>query len=335
MAISAGVASAARSGILISDGGAFELLKKVRCMAFDKTGTVTDASFNVRRTIGGGENEFSLLAALERRSGHPIAKAITAHFASNPAHDGAVTNFRTEEGIGIAGSVGIIDVFAGNEKAVINAGLALTAEQAAFMSECTSNGLTVIFWGIAGSKVLGGVALGDQIRPEAKGVIASLQQMGISAELLSGDSVTTTAYVADQLSITRYLGAASPPDKAHVVKSLKESGGNVCMVGDGVNDAPALAEADIGIALASGTDIAARTAQVTLLTPDMTLLPKLIHLSRRTVGIMNLNLFWAFLYNVVCIPLAMLGKVTPIWAVSAMLISSLTVILNTQRLKKN
>jgi P-type E1-E2 ATPase len=135
MAISAGVASAARSGILISDGSAFELLKKVRCMALDKTGTVTDGSFNVRRTIGGGVSEFSLLVALERRSGHPIASAITAHFASSSAHDGNVTNFRTEESKGIAGSVGGIDVFAGNEKAVVNAGLALTPEQSSISSE--------------------------------------------------------------------------------------------------------------------------------------------------------------------------------------------------------
>jgi len=333
MAISAGVAAAARSGILVADGGAFESLKQIRHIVLDKTGTATEATFTVDRVLS-GELSGNLLSALESRSKHPIATAIFARFPDMPDDCPQVTDFQIDDGKGITGQVNGVLVFAGNEKAVLSAGLTIPDDLIASANDCESEGLTVIYWGIVNDRLLGALALGDKVRPEAKQSISELRTLGISIELLSGDSEQTTASVARQLLIEKFRGGASPTDKANLVESLRNSGLKVCMVGDGVNDAPALAQADVGIALASGTDIAARTAQVTLLKPDLTLLPKLVTLARRTITIMRMNLFWAFLYNTICIPLAILGYVTPLWAVVAMLISSLTVILNTQRLKR-
>ena len=333
MAISAGVASAARSGMLVSDGGAFETLKRITHIVLDKTGTATEAIFEVRRTFGNNDDSH-LLKALESRSSHPISAALTSYISDDKTSPVEVVDFEITDGAGISAKVDGRSVFAGNLKALFDAGLKLSPDEQAFADECSVDGMTVVCWGIAGDGVRGIFALGDRLRPDAAKTVADLALYGITAELLSGDSPATTAYIAKQMSITEFRGGASPKDKAEIVEELRSRGNCVCMVGDGVNDAPALAQADVGVALASGTDIAARTAQVTLLKPDLTLLPKLIRLSRRTVGVMHLNLFWAFLYNTVCIPLAMLGYVTPIWAVIAMLVSSLTVILNTQRLMR-
>jgi heavy metal translocating P-type ATPase len=344
MAVSAGVSSAARAGILIADGGAFETLRQITCVVLDKTGTATEGIFEVNRQIGSDDQTY-LLSALESKSSHPIASAITRHFktAASPRGDAAefeaessppieVTDFAINEGIGVSAMVDGNPVFAGNGKAVTAAGLSLSNEQRFFTTECSRDGMTIIYWGIANDKVIGAVALGDRVRGDAVEAINALAALGIDTQMLSGDSAAATSYIAGQLAITTYRGDVSPKEKADIVQHLRQTGKKVCMVGDGVNDAPALAQADVGIALASGTDIAARTAQVTLLKPDLLLLPKLIRLSRRTVSTMHKNLFWAFLYNTISIPLAMLGHITPLWAAAAMLASSLTVIINTKRL---
>ena len=333
MAISAGVAFAAKAGILVADGTAFETLRNVTDIVIDKTGTATEANFKVARTIG-STDYISLLCALEGKSSHPIADAVVEHFATLDRSPHRVEEFSITDGAGVVAIVDGKQVFAGNSRAVSHAGLILDDKLSAFGASCSEDGLTVVYWGITGQAVIGGIALGDQVRAGAVVALSELAKLGIVSQLLSGDSTATTRYIARELSIDLYHGDVSPTEKAEYINGLRTSGRRVCMVGDGVNDAPALAQADVGIALASGTDIAARTAQVTLLKPDLLLLPQLIRLSRRTVGVMKLNLFWAFLYNVVCIPLAMLGYVTPIWAVCAMLLSSLTVILNTQRLMR-
>jgi heavy metal translocating P-type ATPase len=333
MAISAGVAKAAQSGILISDGGVFELLRRINYVVFDKTGTVTDATFGVRR-MGDTCSSFEYLSAIETQSNHPIAKAIVSAYPLDLEEEYFVTDFQINDGAGISALVNEIAYYAGNERAVDLAGATISDGQRTFAENCRRDGLTVIYWGKSGRTVSGAIALGDKIRPEAQEGITMLTSIGIPTELLSGDSAVATDYTATQLSIGRYRGGVTPTEKAELIASMRSSERRVCMVGDGVNDAPALAQADVGIALATGADIAARTAQVTLLTPDLRLVAQLIKLSRQTVSIMYMNLFWAFLYNFVCIPLAIAGYITPLWAVIAMLISSLTVILNTLRLRR-
>jgi P-type Cu2+ transporter len=339
MAISAGVAVAAQDGMLIADGGAFETMSKIKHLVLDKTGTATEGKFEVRDSIG-SLDRINLLTDLERCSSHPIASAITSYFSASNAIDKntAVVGYAQHDGAGIAGCVAGTTVFAGNSRAVEATGLVLSETLADFATEHAPKGLTVIYWGIERDEVIGAIALGDQIRPEAQLAVSGLSELGVTTYLLSGDSESATAAVAAQLGIKTWRADALPTEKADWIDELTQraqaSCGKVCMVGDGVNDAPALARADVGIALASGTDIAARTAQVTLLAPDLGRIPILIKLSRRTVAIVRQNLFWAFLYNTISIPLAMAGKITPLWAVSAMLLSSLTVILNTQRLKK-
>ena len=175
-----------------------------------------------------------------------------------------------------------------------------------------------------------------KIRPGSARAVAAFAERGIETTLISGDAARTVERVAQALNIPAWQARVSPLDKAAAVEQKRSAlpkGQTVAMAGDGVNDAPALAKSDVGIAMATGTQIAARAAQVTLLTPDLSLIPPLIDLSRRTVAVMRQNLFWALSYNLVCIPAAMLGAVRPIWAVIAMLVSSLTVILNTRRIR--
>jgi P-type E1-E2 ATPase len=330
MAMSAGVAGAARLGLIVSDVGAMQNLNRLKLVVFDKTGTLTEGRFSVR-SLWPQDQDISELAAIERASEHPIAGAIVS--AAKAPEGLLAREFERLEGKGVRGVVGETTLFAGSLSFAEECGATLEDEWRARARAWETEGLTVICWGVEGREVRGMLALGDRLRPESAQTIRELKDMGIESEMISGDAEETVAAIAGHLLLKRWRSQMTPSEKAAwIAQRETDTQGTVAMVGDGVNDAPALARADIGIAMASGTDIAARAAQITLINPDLTRLPRLIGIAAKTAAVMRQNLFWACLYNLVCIPLAVLGFVTPIWAAAAMLLSSVTVIANTKRL---
>jgi heavy metal translocating P-type ATPase len=336
MAMSAGVGAAARLGVLIGDGGALETLTRLRVLVFDKTGTLTEGRFSVRAVFP-PEASLADLARLEQLSEHPIGRAIAA-YALPEGGSTHIEGFERIEGAGVRGIVNGRALFAGNARMVEAAGLRVPDRFQAEAKRHEQAGLTVIYWGVSNQEVIGLVTLGDTVRVGSAEAIQSLTQQGIDCEMVSGDSEATARAVAEELGLSRFRAGATPAEKADWIaeqseKAKAERKGAVGMVGDGVNDAPALARADLGIAIASGADIAARAAQISLLAPDLRRIPLLLTLAQKTGGVMRQNLFWAFIYNLVCIPLAMLGFINPLWAAAAMLLSSATVIANTKRLQ--
>lgn len=337
MAMSAGVGAAARMGVLISDGEALGTLTRLSLIVFDKTGTLTQGRFAVRAVVPDNA-DLGDLAQLERHSEHPIARAIASYAGGDGEGEIDVDGFERVDGAGVRGKVEAHWLFAGNERMAQASGLATPPDLRAEAERHEAAGLTVIYWGIVGQEVSGLVALGDSLRPGTGEALRALRERGIACEVISGDSETTVRAVAGELGLDRWRAGATPAEKAEWIAERSQelhARGRVAMVGDGVNDAPALARADLGIAMASGADIAAKAAQVSLLTGDLTRLPALLTLAEKTGGVVRQNLFWAFLYNVVSIPLAVLGFVNPLWAAAAMLASSATVIVNTKRLQRS
>jgi P-type E1-E2 ATPase len=226
--------------------------------------------------------------------------------------------------------------FAGNSRLVQECGSAVPPALSESGERFEADGLTVVYWGRCGEHVSGLAAMGDRIRPGARELVALLEQRGIETQMVSGDSEETVGTVASAQGIRVWRASARPEEKAAWIANARKSlpaGALIGMIGDGVNDAPGLANADIGIAMATGADLASQAAQITLLSADLRRIPELLDLAAQTARVMRQNLFWACLYNVVCIPLAMFGQVRPIWAAVAMMVSSTSVIVNTRRVK--
>ncbi len=329
MAMAAGVGAAAQRGMLIADGSAFEMLGRLKVLVLDKTGTATEGRFAVRYLHG---SDVAPLSALERLSEHPIGRAIVK---AHPAENETAT-LQTAAGLGVRGVVDGVHWYAGNLRLASDCGGVIPQEIAAEAATYERGGLTVVYWGRDAAAISGFVALGDQIRPGAPELVKLLTERGIAVELVSGDSPATVSAVANALGVTRWRAGELPEGKAARIDELRTElrpGELVGMIGDGVNDAPALAKADLGIAMASGADIASQASQITLLNADLRRLPELLDLAAKTTAVMRQNLFWACAYNTVCIPLAMFGYIHPLWAAIAMMVSSASVILNTRRLK--
>lgn len=326
MAMAAGVGAAARKGVLIADGAVFELLGRLKVLVLDKTGTATDGRFAVR-DIRGDRGDLPALVALEAMSEHPIGRAIVKDIDVDQIP--TVDEFVAVAGQGVAGVVDGVRWFAGNRRFAEDNGVNVAQAGRA-------DGQTIVYWGRTESALSGCVALGDELRPGARDLVSRLTGMGIEVDLVSGDSPDTVDAVAAQLGIANRHASALPADKAAWVERRKAdvgSAGIVGMIGDGVNDAPALATADLSIAMATGADVSSRASQITLLNGDLARVPELIDLAALTTRVMRQNLFWACAYNIVCVPLAMIGFVQPLWAAVAMMISSASVILNTRRLQ--
>ena len=335
-AIMAGTGVAARYGILIKDAEALEAAHAIDAVAFDKTGTLTVgkpvmAAFEAH----GLERSRALIgaAAVQAGSEHPLAKAVlkaTEGMDLPPA--------RAAKSVPGRGMEAIVDgrrLVVGSARWMAELGVVTTplAEKAARFAR---DGLTVS-WLADVTKapvVLAALAFGDEVRPEAAEAIARLRSRGVRTAMLTGDNAAAANAVAAQLGIGDVRAEVLPADKAHAVASLRNGSGRVAMVGDGVNDAPALAAADLGIAMASGTDVAMHAAGVTLMRADPRLVASAIDVSRRTYAKIRQNLFWAFLYNLVGIPLAAFGVLTPVLAGAAMALSSVSVVANTLLLKR-
>ncbi|AZL75802.1 heavy metal translocating P-type ATPase [Pseudomonas oryziphila] len=335
-AIMAGTGVAARHGILIKDAEALERAHAVNRVVFDKTGTLTSGSPRIvhSQALSGDQGELLRLAgALQRGSEHPLAKAVLDACAEQGLDVPQVNDSQSLTGRGIAGQVGGRDLALGNrrlldESQLQPAGLAANAQ--AWEAE----GRTLSWLIERGSqpRVLGLFAFGDSLKPGAAPAIDALHARGISSHLLTGDNRGSAKVVADALGIDDVHAEVLPADKAATVAKLKQDG-VVAMVGDGINDAPALAAADIGIAMGGGTDVAMQAAGITLMRGDPRLVPAALEISRKTYAKIRQNLFWAFIYNLVGIPLAAFGYLNPVLAGAAMALSSVSVVSNALWLK--
>jgi Cu+-exporting ATPase len=339
-AIIVGVGKGAKEGILVKDAATLETLHKVTTVVVDKTGTITKGKpelVSIEAQQGIDENELiSILASLEARSEHPIAQAITSYVKKEKISTKTVKDFEIIKGRGVKGTIENIEYFVGNVALMNSLGLKINQSR---IEEKTESGNTPIILARK-DKILGTVFVADAIKPEAKGAVAELHRLGIKVVMLSGDNRNTAKHIAREAGIDEAIGEVSPEDKLKKIKELQAKGEIVAMAGDGVNDAPALAQANVGIAMATGTDVAIESAGITLLHGDISKLVKAVHLSRFTMRGIRQNLFWAFIYNLVGIPLAgglfypLFGwLLNPVFAGLAMAFSSVSVVTNSLRLK--
>jgi Cu+-exporting ATPase len=323
-AIMVGTGAAARRGILIKDAEALEAAHAVTAVAFDKTGTLTEGRPRVVQ-VAGGDAVLKLAASLQQGSEHPLAAAVRA--ATGETAPAALEDFRALPGRGVEGRVAGRRLVMGTGRLMAERGFDLAAFGAPPAGQTVS-------WLADDSGVLGFVAFGDRLRPEAQAAVVRLREQGVEAVMVTGDGRGAAQAVADELGIARVFAEVLPGDKAAVIAALRAEGRTVAMVGDGINDAPALAAADIGFAMATGTDVAMHTAGVTLMRGDPRLVPEAIAMSRRCYAKIRQGLFWAFAYNVVGIPLAALGHLSPVLAGGAMALSSVSVVLNALTLRR-
>jgi len=334
-ALMVGVGKGADNGILIRGGEVLERAEKLSTVVFDKTGTITRGEPNVTDVIPLGtalENEvLTLAAAVESGSEHPLGAAIVRAARHRGLGLPKATGINGIAGHGIEGSVDSRKIWLGNRRLFARQGISTEAAEE-YLIGLEADGKTAMLVGVD-DRLLGVIAVADTIKPEAAEAVAALQASGIKVVLLSGDNHRTAEAVARQCGIERVIAEVLPDDKAAMIRQLQSEGQVVAMVGDGVNDAPALATADIGIAIGSGSDVAKETGGIILLKNDVRDVVTAIRLSRATMVKIKQNLFWAFIYNSIGIPIAAFGLLNPIIAAAAMALSSLSVIANSAMLK--
>jgi len=335
-AIMAGTGVAARYGILIKDAEALERAHEVTAVVFDKTGTLTSGAPRIAHMVAVDGNESALLqaaGALQRGSEHPLAKAVLDVCKERDLKLSDVQTSRSLTGRGIAGTLQGRDLALGNRRLLEESGL--QPGTLAEMAQAWEHEGRTLSWLIergAQPKVLGLFAFGDTLKTGAKQAVEQLTARNISSHLLTGDNRGSARVVAEALGIRDVHAEVLPADKAATVVDLKKTG-VVAMVGDGINDAPALAAADIGIAMGGGTDVAMHAAGITLMRGDPRLIPAALEISRKTYAKIRQNLFWAFVYNLIGIPLAAFGLLNPVLAGAAMALSSVSVVSNALLLK--
>lgn len=344
-AIMAGTGVAARHGILIKDAQALEIAHRVDVIAFDKTGTLTEGRPRLTEMEAAGATSqdqdhalLALAAALQARSEHPLARAVMEAAAAQPGLAiPQAEQVRSVAGLGIEGHVDGRTLYLGSSRWMQQLQASAPALQArAEQLQAQGRTLSWLAEHEAGHvRILGLLAFGDEIKPGAQQAIATLHALGIRTAMLSGDNRGAAQQVAAALGIQDVRAEVLPGDKAEAVAALRENGAHVvAMVGDGVNDAPALAAADVGIAMSTGTDVAMQAAGITLMHGDPGLAAHAIDISRRTYGKIRQNLFWAFIYNLVGIPLAAFGLLNPMLAGAAMAFSSVSVVSNALLLRR-
>ncbi|HVP08887.1 MAG TPA: heavy metal translocating P-type ATPase [Burkholderiales bacterium] len=337
-AVMAGTGVAARHGVLIKDAEALEIAHRVRAVAFDKTGTLTlGRPTLVALEPAGGERAaaLALATAVQKGSEHPLARAVLAVAVAEEVRVPEASSARAVPGRGMQAQVGGRTLALGSTRWMAELGVDL----AGFSSRreaLEKEGLTVSWLAetAPARHAIALLALGDAVKPEAAEAIRALEARGIATAMISGDSRAAAEAIAARIGIREVHAEVLPADKAGVIARLRQGRGVVAMVGDGVNDAPALAAADIGFAMGSGTDAAMHAAGVTLMRGDPRLVAAAVEISRRTYAKIRQNLFWAFFYNVVGIPLAALGYLSPVVAGAAMALSSVSVVTNALLLKR-
>ena len=336
-ALMVGTGRGAQLGIVIKGPEVLEQTRRVTTVLLDKTGTLTEGRMQVAALVpaaGVTEEELLRLAgAAEDASEHPVARAITEHARQELGPPPQATGFTNRAGLGIGARVEGKDVLVGRPSLLAGEGVDLPLDLAAEAGRLEENGNTVVAVAADGA-VLGLVALADQLKPSSRVAVSQLRALGLTPVMLTGDNERTARAVAAAVGIDRVLYGVLPEGKAAEVRRLQEAGEVVAMVGDGVNDAPALAQADLGLSIGTGTDVAIEASDLTLVSGDLRAAADAIRLARRTLGTIKGNLFWAFAYNVAAIPLAIAGIVSPIIAAAAMAGSSVFVVTNSLRLRR-
>lgn len=340
-AIMVGSGKGAEHGVLIKSGEALETTHKIDTVVFDKTGTITEGKPKVTDIYINGieENELLMYAAsCEKASEHPLGEAIVMEASSRGITLGTVNSFTAIPGLGIEAKVNSKDILIGNMKLMTDKKIDFSFYQTK-LNEYSKQGKTPVIIAIDG-KTVGIIAVADVIKENSKRAITILHKMGIKVAMLTGDNKNTAEAIAEQIGIDKVFAEVLPQDKASYVKELQREGRTVAMVGDGINDAPALAAADVGIAIGSGTDVAVESADIVLMKNDIIDVITAITLSKATIKNIKQNLFWAFAYNSAGIPIAagiltLFGgpKLNPMIAAAAMSFSSVSVLLNALRLK--
>lgn len=341
-AIMVGTGKGAENGLLFKSGQAIEVLQKVDTIVFDKTGTITQGKPQVTDmavfSSAKEEEVLQLAASAEQYSEHPLAQALL-----KSAEDSGLTllpsqDFQALSGRGLSVKIAEQTILLGNEKLMKESGIDIRSAIA--QAETYANQAKTPVYLAADGHLLAIIAIADQVKPSSQAAIQALHQMGLEVVMLTGDNEQTAQAIANQVGIDRVISQVLPEDKANQVKDLQDQGKRVAMVGDGINDAPALAQAEVGIAIGSGTDVAIESADLVLMHSDLMDVPKAVQLSQLTMKTIKQNLFWAFAYNVIGIPIAMgllhlFGGplLNPMLAGAAMALSSVSVLLNALRLR--
>jgi Cu+-exporting ATPase len=335
-ALMVGTGRGAQLGVLIKGPEVLEQTRRITTIVLDKTGTVTEGRMRVALTIPDGVSEEELLrlaGAAESASEHPIAQAIASHSRDRVGALPNVEQFGNRAGLGVEAVVDGHAVVVGRPALLAEWGLELGAPLAEAQERAEAEGMTAIAVGWDGT-ARGIVAVSDTLKPSSPEAVAALRELGLTPVLLTGDNERAARAIAAQVGIDEVIANVLPGDKALVVERLQRDGEVVAMVGDGVNDAPALAQADLGLAIGTGTDVAIEASDLTLVSGDLRGAVDAIRLSRRTLTTIKGNLFWAFAYNVAAIPLAAFGLLNPIVASAAMAFSSVFVVTNSLRLRR-
>ena len=336
-ALMVGSGRGAQLGILIRGPETLEQTREVTTIALDKTGTITEGRMEVAALIAAnGEAEDELLqlaAAVEDASEHPIGRAIAERGRERLGSLPAVDGFSSRAGFGVRARVEGRDVVVGRLAFLSEWEIELPLELSAQNEHLEATGVTVIAVAWDG-RARGLIAVTDRIKPSSREAISDLRRLGIEPVLVTGDNERAAAAVAEQVGITRVLAGVLPDGKAAEIRRLQQAGEVVAMVGDGVNDAPALAQADLGLAIGTGADVAIEASDLTLVSGDLRAASDAIRLARRTLRTIKANLFWAFAYNVAAIPLAISGLLNPMIAAGAMSFSSVFVVTNSLRLRR-
>ncbi len=335
-ALMVGVGRGAQAGILIRGGEILERAQRLDTVVFDKTGTLTRGEPNVTDVLPQGrwtrEQVLCMAAGLETGSEHPLAEAIVRAAHEAAATLPAVQGFDSIPGHGVCGRIDGAMVLLGNRRLMLREGIDVAVVQPA-MEQLEADGKTAMLLA-SGGQLAAVIAVADTLKPEAQEAVAALRAEKIQVVMLTGDNARTAAAIGRALGIDRVIADVLPSDKARTIKELQAAGRVVAMVGDGVNDAPALATADIGIAIGSGSDVAKETGGIILVRSDVRDVVAGIRLSRATMRTIKQNLFWASVYNGIGVPIAALGYLNPIIAAAAMALSSLSVIVNSALLKR-
>jgi Cu+-exporting ATPase len=335
-AIMVGTGKGAENGILIKGGEHLEIGERIDTVVLDKTGTITKGQPEVTDLqVFGDWSEtdlLSLAAGAEQKSEHPLGEAIYNHGKKACDEVPEADEFQAIPGRGVAAKVKKSEVYIGTRKLLQEKGVAV-AEAEALLCRLEDEGKTGMLMAVDG-KLAGIIGVADVVKENSREAIRSLKEIGVRVYMITGDNKRTATAIAKQVGIEQVFAEVLPEHKAETIEELKQTGRTVAMVGDGINDAPALVAADLGMALGTGTDVAMEAADITLMSGDLMAIVYALKLAKKTMTKIKQNLFWAFIYNIIGIPIAALGLLNPIFAGGAMAFSSVSVVTNSLSLKK-
>ena len=341
IAILVGTGQGAQKGILIKNGETFEKSKQINTVVFDKTGTLTEGKPKVTEVVWSKEAQkkplehdlhLKNIVSLEKLSEHPLALAVVNYFEKNDTKT-EVENFKSVTGKGVTGEIGHNQYFIGRQTFLEENTIKIESDLKGKANLLEKEGKTVIFAGTRGICV-NIIAISDTPKKDAKTAVQQLQKKNIEVIMLTGDNQTVAQSIGKMVGINKVIAEVFPGDKANEVKKLQQQGKTVAFIGDGINDAPALVQSDLGIAMGTGSDIAIESGNIVVVKGSPTKVLQAIQLSQKTFSIIKQNLFWAFIYNSIGIPIAALGFLSPVFASFAMAMSSVSVVFNSLRIKR-